>query len=113
MATVPNNGDLMRMAFKWWRKTFPKCQLRPSVNVSAVMHGKRLEAWGEKDARGKYTKLEGPYVLLRSHDGGMALPLHKLTVCGLFRWNGRKLVPVFVLGGARRLFYRAGRSEGR
>jgi hypothetical protein len=31
--------------------------------------------------------------------GGQALPLDALTVCGLFRWNGRKLVPVLVTDG--------------
>jgi hypothetical protein len=83
----------MSKAINWWRKTFPKCELRPSAHVSAVMHGKRFEQWGTG------SKVEGPYVLLRSHDGGQDLPLHTLTVCGLFRWNGRKLVPVFVVDG--------------
>jgi hypothetical protein len=29
----------------------------------------------------------------------MALPLHALTICGLFRWTGRKLEPVMVVDG--------------
>jgi hypothetical protein len=47
---------------------------------------------------GRY-QTEGPYVLLRSHDGGAALPLHDYTICGLFRWTGRKLEPVLVIDG--------------
>lgn len=57
------------------------------------MHGKRFYEWGTG------SKNEGPYVLLCSHDGGMALPLHDLTVCGLFRWTGRKLEPVLMIDG--------------
>ena len=96
---LPTDPELIEKGIMWWRRTFPKCQLRPSWPVSAVMRGRRLNEWGERDQRGRLTKDEGRYVLLRSHDGGQALPLHELTVCGLFRWHGRRLVPVFVLDG--------------
>jgi hypothetical protein len=90
---TPDNQTLMQKAIKWWHKTFPRCELRPSVNCSAMMHGKRDSEWGTG------SKVEGPYVLLRSHDGGQAFPLHDLTICGLFRWNGRKLVPILIIDG--------------
>jgi hypothetical protein len=90
---APDSDELTEKAITWWRKRFPKSALRPSSNVSAVMYGKRSSEWGTA------SKTEGPYVLLRSHDGGMDLPLHSLTICGLFRWNGRKLEPVLVIDG--------------
>lgn len=90
---TPENDELIQKAINWWRKQFPKSELRPSVHCSAVMYGKRSSQWGTG------SKTEGPYVLLRSHDGGQPLPLHSLTICGLFRWTGRKLEPVLVIDG--------------
>jgi hypothetical protein len=91
--SAPDDEDLMRKAIDWWHKEYPQSELRPSAEVSAVMRFERSTEWGTG------SKMEGPYVLLRSHDGGQALPLHDLTVCGLFRWDGRKLVPMLVIDG--------------
>ena len=110
---LPTDPELIEKGIMWWRRTFPKCQLRPSWPVSAVMRGRRLNEWGERDQRGRLTKDEGRYVLLRSHDGGQALPLHELTVCGLFRWHGPPAGAGVRPRRARGLFRGSGRPQGR